>query len=220
MKKRPSMLGTREKDSPSRKAFWAVVYCLLIFCALFLIADIWIKQSYFVVNVDGVSMQGSPEDRTIHDGDVLYAARYNGEVRRGDVVVIDVSNSPYFQRRPDPPTNIIKRVIATEGDTLRIDGDGAVYLRRAGTEEEELLEEPYIKGNSAPKSLHGKWEWTLKEGEIFVMGDNREDSDDSRYAGAFPAEDIIGVVLDWSYLGGASGWESVTAFFIRTFLGG
>ena len=93
--------------------------------------------------------------------------------KRGDVVVIsrNTENSTVVGSYKEP---IIKRVIATEGDIVDIDfSKGIVYVNN------EALNEPYIK---EPTTRMGdvKFPLVVKENCIFVLGDNRNDSKDSR----------------------------------------
>ena len=91
------------------------------------------------------------------------------------------------------PTNYyIKRVIAVGGDTIQILEDG-VYVN--GTR----LEEPYVNPEETPKYTNVsetlKNGTTVPEGTVFVMGDNRNHSTDSRVIGFVPEGDIIGKVI-------------------------
>lgn len=98
-----------------------------------------------------------------------------GDYDRGDVVI--------FHYPRDPHEDYIKRVIGLPGDEVLIQG-GLVYINgRALTEE-------YI---SAPPSYSG--EWTVPEGQIFVLGDNRNQSSDSHSWGFVPDENVVGRAL-------------------------
>jgi signal peptidase I len=70
---------------------------------------------------------------------------------------------------------LIKRVIATEGDTIKIE-EGIVYLNG------KVLEEKYIKEKQKPDNIE---EMKLKKDEFYAMGDNRNNSSDSRVYGVF-----------------------------------
>ena len=83
----------------------------------------------------------------------------------------------------DYTENMIKRVIAVGGDTLHIT-DGNVYVNG------ELLNEEYAEGYT-----EGDVYMVIHEGSVFVMGDNREKSIDSRFFGTVSTDDIYGRVL-------------------------
>ena len=175
-------------------ALTAVIVLLLVI----IVSGNIVRSRYLIVEVDGSSMFS-----TLRDGDVLYCDK-NDAGERGDIVIIDVSGQPEFERRG--VGIIIKRLIAVGGDSIKCE-NGVVYLAEAGGEYEPL-EEPYIEGrNTIP------FEVTLREGEIFVMGDNREDSTDCRSDGVGPlqAEDILGTVPAWSveHKTVITGWENI-----------
>ncbi|QUO37867.1 signal peptidase I [Dysosmobacter sp. Marseille-Q4140] len=119
-----------------------------------------------LIGVDGHSMVP-----TLQDGDRLLVTTslLSGEYRYGDIVIIQKGTFA----DGDP---IVKRVIATEGQTVDIDfANGIVYV------DGEALDEPYI--NEPTYTDEGtEFPLTVPEGSIFVMGDNRNRSDDSRNA--------------------------------------
>lgn len=117
--------------------------------------------AFRVVGVDGDSM-----NPTLADGDWLAVTGGYASIERGDIVVV---TQPWERNVP-----IIKRVIAVGGDTVDIDFDNHnVYVNG------QLIDEPYIL---EPTELHYDVTFpvTVDEGCVFVMGDNRNDSLDSR----------------------------------------
>ena len=111
---------------------------------------------------------------TLHNGERVLTEKLSYKFstpNRGDIIVL---------KRPGRP--FIKRIIAIEGDTLWI-SEGDVYLNG------EVLDEPYIK-----EATKGTWgPYTVPEGKVFVMGDNRNNSDDSRISvGYLDVKDIKG----------------------------
>ena len=140
---------------------------------------------FTLVNVKGASM-----DPSLHDGDRMYVNRFFYKPQKGDVVI--------FRPATDPKRPYVKRVIATEGDRIYIDfTTGKVYLN------DKLLDEPYIKEktrntDSYIEKLRKKGEYSkehpivIQPGYIFVMGDNRNNSRDSRYLGPVPVSELIG----------------------------
>ncbi len=135
--------------------------------------------SWFVkpTMVKGDSMQP-----TLEDGDCLLIDRWSyrtGEPKRFDVVVF-----PYPYRSG---TYYIKRVIALPGETIRISGDGDIYVNG------RVLIEHYGNGAIQDGGLAAN-EMTLGEDEYFVLGDNRNSSVDSREpdVGNIRKSDIVG----------------------------
>ena len=154
---------------------WIVSIVIAVALALF------IRQ--FIVElyvVDGPSMRPTllSEERLVVNK-FVYRVR-NPE--RGEIIV--------FKYPRDTSRDFIKRVIAVPGDTIKIE-DGRVYVNR------ELKDEPYI----LEKTLSDYPEATVPEGHIFVMGDNRNNSEDSRFAdvGFVPYEMVKGkaVLVFW-----------------------
>ena len=126
------------------------------------------KQYFFApVRVNGASM-----DNTLKDKDILLLNiidyKLNDNIKRYDIVVID--NGEEF---------LIKRVIGLPGDIVRcIDNELFINDRK--------IEENYSIGKTSD------FEVKVREGEYFVLGDNREVSLDSRYFGSFKKEQIKG----------------------------
>lgn len=102
--------------------------------------------------------------------------------QRGDVAI--------FRYPQDPSKFFIKRVIGLPGDTVIIDGSN-VRIKNEANPEGFTLEEPYVK----QMSPNAYTEETLGDREYFVMGDNRDESSDSRVWGVLQEENIIGRAL-------------------------
>jgi len=125
------------------------------------------------VRVDGFSMQP-----TLEDGEFVLVSKLNyrfGDVERGDIVV--------FHFPMDPEQELIKRVIGLPGDTINVQ-NGTVLVNG------QALNEPYIAADPAYSG-----EWTVPEGHLFVLGDNRNDSSDSHSWGYLPFEKVVGKAL-------------------------
>ena len=132
-----------------------------------------------VARVDGQAMAPTLEDK---DRLIVNKLVYRiGEPRRGDIVM------HYYPLNPDK--SFVKRVIAQEGDTVRI-VDGSVYVN------DIPLKDDYV---SNEYRSHDDWgPQVIPEGYYFVMGDHRNNSSDSRHWGMVPKRYIIGKVqLRW-----------------------
>lgn len=113
------------------------------------------------IGVDGLSMYP-----TLSDGDWVSIASAYTDFKRGDIVVI---NQPWKRNVP-----IIKRVIAVGGDEVNIDfSSGKVYVNNVEQNE------PYI-AEPTKRFYDVEFPVTVEDGKVFVMGDNRNDSLDSR----------------------------------------
>jgi signal peptidase I len=110
---------------------------------------------------------------------------------RGDIVVF---NPPPGYEQGGVP--FIKRVIGLPGDIVSLQ-NGRVFVTPEGGSPTVLFE-PYIRqidGRSAPtqpRDAEGTSQWTVPEGQYFVMGDNRPDSQDSRFFGPITRDSIVG----------------------------
>ena len=178
-----AQLDTPEENSPSsvklvRELYdWVEIFVVTI-SAILLVFTFVIRIAY----VDGPSM-----NNTLYDGETLAVSNFFYTPKHGDIVV--------FQD-PDSSVNggVVKRVIATEGQIVDIDFENwEVYVDGV------LLEEPYVNyiEGSAMRSYDVSFPMTVPEGEIFVMGDNRNQSNDSRASdiGCVDTRFIFGKVL-------------------------
>lgn len=139
-----------------------------------------------------VIVSGSSMFSTLVDGDYLLLINRPlcGELEQGDIVVASMER--FKDGEP-----IVKRVVATEGQTVDIDfTTGSVWV------DDQLLDEPYI--NELTFTYEGMdFPVTLREGEVFVMGDNRNASDDSRDPKLGPVDEryIIGKAVVLAFPG-------------------
>jgi len=131
------------------------------------------------IRVEQVSMERTlePEQQLVVD---KLTPRF-GDYRRGDIVVFD----PPESWTADSGTPYIKRVIGLPGDTLQI-RDGLVYIN------DIALQEPYLYDGQPTVATGGQDAWVIPPDELFVMGDHRLGSADSREFGPVPRDRVIG----------------------------
>ena len=125
-------------------------------------------------------------------------------LERGDVIVVYVGD--YEECKGIEGGYLIKRLIALEGDKVKCH-DGQISICYAGTTDYVPLDEPYAYySNQEIYDFQGQ-EYEVGEGEIFFLGDNRNNSCDSRYkefggshlvGHLYKATDVYGVVPDWA----------------------
>ena len=141
------------------------------------------------VRVDGHSMDDTLADKEIMIVSKLGYASFDfiggrvsvfGDPKRFDVVIC------HYPDRGN--TNFVKRVIGLPGDTIRLE-NGYLYLN------DELVEEPYINDAYRSGYLNNFPNYTVPEGQYFVMGDHRNNSNDSRSIGPIDRNMIVGHVV-------------------------
>jgi signal peptidase I len=174
------------------------IYSLVVAAALALAINIFLFQPTLVM--------GQSMEPTLHEGQRIYVSKVQHALHKlpgyGDIVVVDSRvnrTRTYKDDVSEPVINVasflkgeasgqhvwVKRVIGLPGDEIEIK-DGKVY--RNGT----VLTETYIKEpmkNAAAKKTK------VPADHIFVLGDNRNNSGDSRYVGSIPSDHILGIML-------------------------
>ncbi|MHB1252545.1 MAG: signal peptidase I [Candidatus Humimicrobiaceae bacterium] len=107
-----------------------------------------------------------------------FSYKFTG-IKRGDIVV--------FHSPVDESKDLVKRAIAFEGETVKLGKDGIIYIN------DKPIEKDYYTGNAPPEYTGQTFK--IGKNEIFVMGDNRNNSYDSRYFGPIQKTDIFGKVF-------------------------
>ena len=173
----PEELIQEEESSSNSQSLKQFLVDLLETIILAVVLFLAINAVSARVRVDGFSMVP-----TLQDGEYVLVNRlaYRSDMpTRGDIIV--------FVSPQAPNLDLIKRVIGLPGDTVRI-FDGQVQING------QALQEPYI---AAAPIYNGEWE--VPEGNLFVLGDNRNDSSDSHAWGLLPIENVIGkaILIYW-----------------------
>jgi signal peptidase I len=171
-----------EKFQASRRGLSRVARFLVEFLeTAIIIGLIAFVIRFFLIQpfvVEGASMEPN-----FHNNDYLLIEKVTerlGEPERGDVIVFRYPNNPKI--------NYIKRIIGVPGDKITIK-DGVLKIAPAGSSEEKIVNESYIPSNL---KTSGNLEITINKDEFFVLGDNRDNSSDSREWGILPKQNIIG----------------------------
>jgi len=156
-----------------KRFFFDILETLLLSALLFVVINILTAR----VRVDGFSMLPTLKNNELALVNRL-AYRFS-KPERGDIIV--------FHFPINPKEDLIKRVIGLPGEEVVVT-DGRVYIN--GT----ALEEPYIASAPAYTS-----KWSIPEGYLFVLGDNRNDSADSHTWGMLPLDNVVGkaVLVYW-----------------------
>ncbi|MEV7196195.1 signal peptidase I [Streptomyces sp. NPDC093510] len=206
---------TRQPKKP--RSFWKELPLLIgIALVLALLIKTFLVQAF---SIPSDSMQN-----TLQQGDRVLVDKltpwFGSEPERGEVVVFrDPGHWLDGEPTPDPNAiqrvlgwvglmpsadekDLIKRVIAVGGDTVECKGTGPVKVNG------KALNEPYVFAGNTPCSVDdqgGQFKKTVPKGKIWVMGDHRQNSLDSRYhqnqpgGGAVPVDNVVGraIVIAW-----------------------
>lgn len=179
---------TEQKPVKRKREGWQGTVLMYLHDLVYLLAGLILifLLLFRVVVVSGTSMNG-----TLMDGDylLLLSSTFYKDPQQGDIIV--ASKSSFQNGEP-----IVKRVIATEGQWVRIDEDtNVVYV--GNTKETMMpLDEPYIWGITFPRDMADE-PTVVPEGCIFVLGDNRAVSLDSRSSeiGFIDKREVLGKVF-------------------------
>lgn len=162
-----------------------------------------------------VRVEGESMDDTLANGEIMFVSKFDysstwlclpwqsneekenaprftfgGNPQRFDVVICR------YPGRGD--TNFVKRVVGLPGDTIRLE-DGYLYVKEKGQDEEVRYEEPYINAEYRIGGRNNIDAFEVPEGMYYVMGDHRNNSNDSRYVGPISRDMIVGHVRQVVY---------------------
>lgn len=180
----PEEQALREKRREKQYETFTLLHDLVYILAAITLVFVFLFR---LVGVEGSSMYPTLVD---HDYLVLESNFLYRTVRQGDIVVIDPPQQAQLGG------SIVKRVIATGGQTVDIDFDlGIVYVDGEALDERYTFEPTYRSYLEIGEGLD--YPVTVPDGSVFVLGDNRNHSADSRYAplGCVDESRILGRVL-------------------------
>ncbi len=158
-------------EKVQRKREWKrfLIECVVVVTAVYLIFHYCIGLAF----VSGHSMEPA-----LKDGELVVFYRLDQAYQTDDIVIIHREENVEY----------VKRIVAEPGDVVELSEDG-VLLVNGSPEDREVL------GETLPVSGGVEFPCTVPEGSYFVLGDNRENSRDSRVFGAVPREEITGRVF-------------------------
>lgn len=169
-----------KRGGRGRNVLVEIVQTLVLTLVIFLVIQNFVAQPFQV--------QQHSMERTFHEGDYVLVDRLTprwSPYARGQVVVFHAPED--WVAQPEP---FIKRVIGVAGDTVEIRDDGTVAVNGA------VLDEPYLFRDDAgaiePTIPSDESRWVVPDGDLFVMGDHRQASEDSRVFGPIPVSSVIG----------------------------
>lgn len=122
---------------------------------------------------------GESMNTTLHSGELVVSVK-GAKFETGDIIAFYYNNNV-----------LVKRVIANSGDWVDMDLDGNVYVNN------QKIEEPYLEGNQAFGEPDIDFPYQVPDGRVFVLGDNRSVSIDSRHlaVGCVTSEQIVGKIV-------------------------
>lgn len=161
------------KGGPTRAVIeWVVILVAALTVAI--VVKTFLIQAFYIPS-GSMEPTLKPHDRVL----VNKLSYHLHSIHRGDIVVF---KAPPSEANDPTIKDLIKRVIGLPGD--RIEGiDGKVYING------KLLKESYLPAGTETTSLPSQ---TVPAGQLFVMGDNRGDSKDSRFIGTIPTHLVVG----------------------------
>ncbi len=163
----------------ARSIIWETIETVAIALVLTLIIRHFVVESFVV--------RGSSMEPSLHDGQRLLVSKFvyrYRQPRRGDIIVF---------RSPVSSDDLIKRVIATPGERVEIVAGRVLVNGRELQDEERYILRRDVTSNLGPQEV--------PPDKVFVLGDNRPNSEDSRYFGFVPMKSVKGkaIVVWWPF---------------------
>ena len=161
-----------------------------IMIALFISISILLCLFLSFVNIfcEKVVVIGTSMYSTLREGELglLIKKEISPAIEREDIIV-------FTKLRGNETINVVKRVIGLPGETIEIKEDGQIYINN------KVISQDFLDGYQLSKTYVGLdssyMKVTLKEDEYYVLGDNRFNSQDSRYDGPVKRKDILGKLI-------------------------
>ncbi len=176
MSERAPYAGIENISEAAAKKNWRRRLAIILGSFLLLVLLVGMAL-YIILGLQPVKVKGTAMSPTLNDDDRIFISRRVEEINRGDIVVF------LFPR--DTSKSFIKRIVGLPGETISIDENGQLYINGAAAEE------PYVSPdrNQHPTPVDQQ---VIKADHYFVMGDNRDASNDSRAWGLVSRSLIYG----------------------------
>ena len=167
----------REIAPPGQLNRWALLYVRVLLTALILVVVSTAACSSFRrVAVQPVKVQGSAMEPELKDGDRIIIDRSVDSLKRGDIIV--------FYYPADPTKSYIKRIVGLPGESVEI-RDGKILVNGSA------LDDPYVNPMNN-RVMSARTEVRVPGNSYYVIGDNRDNSNDSRMWGPLDRKFIYG----------------------------
>jgi signal peptidase I len=191
-------IDTKKKNSLGREVFeWIMVIVVALLISMIIKAFIFSTYKVNMVSMENTLFEG-------HNVIVYKTEYFFNKPKHGDIIVFMHDEGQfkslfkYLPVRNPGEVDYIKRVIGLPGEQIDI-RDGYVFRKSVGDTDFKKLDESYTKGLTASKGM--QLPFTVPEKKLFVMGDNREQSLDSREIGPIDIDVVIGkaVLRIWPF---------------------
>ena len=187
-------ISKNSKNKPKKKRSMFKTFLTLLIMVAVIFVGSWLLREFVF---SAYEIPSGSMEKTIMTGDMVFAEKVTknfAKPQKGDIVT--------FEDPLNPGRILIKRIVATEGQEVDIKGN-SIYV------DGEELDEDYVRGlpTTALKSSKLTYPYTVPSNCSWVMGDNRTNSQDSRYYGAISNDTIYGKALFvyWPF----SNWKSL-----------